>query len=165
VSAFIADSVGRSTAGDRNLIGCAYCCSRQSDPTSHWRALSTVDTDFHLFLEFERCRTSAPASQQRTLSIIDTCPIYDTPANTRRNASWARLIQKFYEVDPLECTRYGATMHIIALIDNADVVDRILRHLNLWDPPPETFHCVGPDLPSPKGETIPLSYHPEPDIA
>ncbi len=33
----------------------------------------------------------------------------------------------------------------IALIDNADVVERILRHLNLWDPPPETFHCAGPD--------------------
>jgi hypothetical protein len=49
---------------------------------------------------------------------------------------------------------------IIALIDNADVVERILRHLSLWDSPPETFHCAGPDPPAPKGETLPLTYHP-----
>ena len=38
------------------------------------------------------------------------------PANAQRKASWARLIQKIYEVDPLKCTHCGATMRIIALI-------------------------------------------------
>ncbi len=52
-----------------------------------------------------------------------------------------------YEVDPLECTHCGATMRIIAIIDRADVVERILNHLNVWDPPPETstcFPCTAP---------------------
>jgi len=30
--------------------------------------------------------------------------IDDSPADTRCKANWARLIQKVYEVDPLECT-------------------------------------------------------------
>ena len=56
-------------------------------------------------------------------------------------------------------------MHIIALIDDADVVKRILKHLKLWDPLPETISPAGPDLPWPQGQTLPLTYHPVPDIA
>ncbi len=50
--------------------------------------------------------------------------VIDEPAVVaRRNAKWTRLIQKVYEVDPLKCLYYGATMRIIALID----VARFLR--------------------------------------
>ncbi len=55
--------------------------------------------------------------------------IDDPPVDARRKANWARLIQKVYEVAPLECPICGATMRIIALIDDADVVERILKHL------------------------------------
>ena len=57
------------------------------------------------------------------------------------------------------------TMRIIALIDDADVVERILRHLKVWDPIPDPITPAGPNLPWLKGETLPLSYHPVPDIA
>jgi hypothetical protein len=56
-------------------------------------------------------------------------------------------------------------MRIIALIDDADVIERILKYLIVWDPKPETISPAGPDPPWPQGETIPLSYHPVPDIA
>ena len=69
-----------------------------------------------------------------------------------------------YEVDPLECTHCGNTMRIIAFIDDAGLIERILRHLNLWDPQPETPSPAGPDPPWPRGETIPLTHHPMPDI-
>jgi len=36
-----------------------------------------------------------------------------------------------YEVDPLECLNCGASMRIIALIDDAEVIERILQHLKL----------------------------------
>ena len=91
--------------------------------------------------------------------------IDEPPADNRRKANWARLIQKVYEVDSLKCTRCGATMRIIALIDDAGVIERILKHLSVWDPQPETRSPAGPDPPWPKGETIPLTYHPVPDIA
>lgn len=56
-------------------------------------------------------------------------------------------------------------MRIIAVIDDVDVVERILRHLNQWDPPPNNLATAGPDPPLPKGETLPLIYHPLPAIA
>ena len=59
-------------------------------------------------------------------------------------------------------------MRIIALIDDADdadIIERILKHLNVWDPQPKSISPAGPDPPWPQGETIPLTYHPVPDIA
>ena len=56
-------------------------------------------------------------------------------------------------------------MRISALIDDTGVIERILKHLSVWDPQPETRSPAGPDPPWPKGETIPLTYHPVPDIA
>jgi len=67
--------------------------------------------------------------------------------------------------DSVCCLNCGATLRIIALIDDADVVERILKHLKLWDPLPETISPAGPDPPWPHGETLPLTYHPVPDIA
>src|SRR5207247_7764244 len=46
----------------------------------------------------------------------------------RRRASWARLIQKIFEVDPLLCV-CGAEMKIVSIITDPRVIDRILRHL------------------------------------
>jgi len=74
--------------------------------------------------------------------------IDEPPPTARRKASWARLIQKVYEVDPLECLNCGATMRIIALIDDAEVIERIFKHLKVWDPVPEPRSPAGPDPPS-----------------
>jgi hypothetical protein len=43
--------------------------------------------------------------------------------------------------------------------------ERILRHLDQWDPQPDTLTPAGPDPPLPQGETLSLTYHPVPDIA
>jgi len=42
------------------------------------------------------------------------------------------LIQKVYEVDPLECPTCGAGMRVIAFITDPAVVRKILEHLGLW---------------------------------
>jgi hypothetical protein len=54
----------------------------------------------------------------------------------RMRCSWARLIKKVYEADPLICPRCGGPLKIISLIDSAPVIERILRHLKLWERPP-----------------------------
>gem|GEM_PF-5007792 len=46
--------------------------------------------------------------------------------------NWARLIQKIYEVDPLICPKCLGDMHIVAFIDQAPVIEKILRCLELW---------------------------------
>ena len=48
------------------------------------------------------------------------------------------------------------------LIDDVDVVERILKHLKVWDPQPDTITPAGPDPPLPQGETLSLTYHPVP---
>jgi hypothetical protein len=53
----------------------------------------------------------------------------------RLRRSWARLIKKVYEADPLICPRCGGPLKIISLIDSAPVIERILRHLKRWDRP------------------------------
>ncbi len=59
-------------------------------------------------------------------------PADAAPLAVRR--SWARLIYKGYEVDPLLCPRCGASMKVIAVIEDAEVIYRILSHLNLLAP-------------------------------
>jgi hypothetical protein len=56
-------------------------------------------------------------------------------------------------------------MRIIALIDDSAVIKRILKHLKVWDPGPAPVQPAGRDPPWPKGENLPLTYHPVPDIA
>ena len=62
----------------------------------------------------------------------------------QRRRSWARLLKKIYEVDPLRCPHCGSEMQIIAWIEQSEVIRKILRHLDLWErpqrsPPPKLF--------------------------
>ena len=43
--------------------------------------------------------------------------------------TWAQLLKRIYEVDPLVCPSCGAEMKVIAFIVDHAVVDKILRHL------------------------------------
>jgi hypothetical protein len=69
--------------------------------------------------------------------------------------SWARLIQKIYEVDPLVCPKCQGTMRIISSIEDPSVIRDILNHLGLWlaraRPPPKAHappirECAACDL-------------------
>ena len=52
-----------------------------------------------------------------------------------RSSSWARLIKKVYEADPLVCPRCSGPLTIVSLIGDGPVIEKILRHLKLWDRP------------------------------
>jgi hypothetical protein len=47
--------------------------------------------------------------------------------------NWARMIQKIYEVNPLLCDKCGGPMHVIAFIEDSQIIKKILKHLDLWD--------------------------------
>ena len=83
----------------------------------------------------------------------------------RAKATWARLIRKVYEADPLECPKCKGPMRVIALIEDPGVIRRILEHLGLWAPlPTERSPPVDPAS-WPPYVSLPLTYHPVPDIA
>ena len=73
---------------------------------------------------------------------IGTEPAPQSQDVERKTASstWARLIAKVYEVDPLQCSRCGAAMKVVAVIVDPVEVEKILRHLiKTGRAPPELY--------------------------
>jgi hypothetical protein len=52
----------------------------------------------------------------------------------RCDQTWAMLIKRVYEVDPLACPQCGGTMKVLAFIEppQGAVIEKILRHCGLW---------------------------------
>jgi len=53
-----------------------------------------------------------------------------------RGRLWAELMQRTFAIDVLACARCGGRLRLIALIEQAAVIQRILRHLGLPDAVP-----------------------------
>jgi len=70
------------------------------------------------------------------------------PDDFRRHCkrAWARLIRKVWCADPLVCPKCSGPLRIISFIENPAVIEKILRHLKLWDsperPPPPRVHTT-----------------------
>ncbi len=81
---------------------------------------------------------------RKKAGIDDTIPavIPNDMSSRESRQNWARLIQKVYEVDPLLCPKCQGTMKIISFIEELPLIEKILRHLDLWDirnhDPPES---------------------------
>jgi hypothetical protein len=52
-----------------------------------------------------------------------------SPEQKRTRASWARLLRRILEVDPLLCPKCQIEMTIVSVITDPPVIDHILRHL------------------------------------
>jgi hypothetical protein len=90
----------------------------------------------------------------------------DTREAARVRSTWARLIHKVYEVDPLECPRCKGPMRVIALIEDKAVIRKILTHLGLWVPQTTAGSGPAPPAADPPRPAAPLlTCHPVPDIA
>ena len=84
----------------------------------------------------------------------------DTPQRKLCRSRWATLIKKVYEVDPLICPDCGGEMKFLAFIekrDQADVIEKILKHCNMWGEPEER----GPPNVGSKPEVIDFILEPE----
>ena len=76
-------------------------------------------------------------------------PPNPSAARRRPNPTWAMLIKRVYEVDPLACPQCGGAMELIAFIEppQGAVIEKILRHCGLWlasqpRPPPAEDDAV-----------------------
>ena len=94
------------------------------------------------FSNARRVRAAAPGSApppEAQAAAQDDADSGEEFARGRRR-SWARLIKKVYEADPLVCPRCCGPLKIISLIGDGPVIEKILRHLKLWNraerPPP-----------------------------
>jgi hypothetical protein len=55
----------------------------------------------------------------------------DTARRRARGECWAALMQRTFGFDVLACPRCGGRLRLIALIEEAAVIGRILRHLGV----------------------------------
>ena len=55
-------------------------------------------------------------------------------APARSSQTWAMLIKRIYQVDPLCCPECGGEMKVVAFIEppQGDVIEDILKHCGLW---------------------------------
>ncbi len=98
------------------------------------------------------------------------------PSPSRASQTWAMLIKRVYEVDPLQCPKCGGEMKVIAFIEprapersdgRADVIEKILKHCGLWRessprPPPKEEGLVY--VPDDEGDGwSDLDFVPDPD--
>jgi hypothetical protein len=69
----------------------------------------------------------------------------DDRARARR-LSWANLFRRVWQEDLLCCPRCGGEMRLVAVIREPAVVEKILRHLDLWSrgPPRRTWLAADP---------------------
>jgi hypothetical protein len=82
-----------------------------------------------------RCGAAARASKD-SFQVIDPQPL------SAGQASGARLLRRFFDVDPLSCPKRGSEMVIVSVITTPCVIDEVLRHVrktgkdDLWGPGP-----------------------------
>ena len=71
-----------------------------------------------------------------------------TARRRARGQCWAALMARTFGCDVLACPRCGGRLRLIALIEEAAVIDRILRHLGLPTETPAKRPARAPPLPS-----------------
>jgi len=64
-------------------------------------------------------------------------PLAEETTTSRSSQTWAMLIKRVYEVDPLSCPQCGGQMKVVAFIEppQGDVIEEILTHCGLWQSP------------------------------
>jgi len=78
----------------------------------------------------QRLKRDDPDAGAADAEVIE---VSESKARLIPSNKWRELIKKVGEADPLLCPHCQHEMRIVALIDQAEVIERILRHLGLWE--------------------------------
>ena len=69
---------------------------------------------------------SSPASRQRKPESAEESRTGDPPGSRARRLRWAELLQRVFAIDTLRCPRCGATLRLLAAIEDRAVARAIL---------------------------------------
>jgi len=75
----------------------------------------------------------------------EPCHTAEPPPSRRCPSSWARLIAKVFQADPLQCRRCGGPLKVVAYVTDSLAIRQILEHLDMSPPekpPPEIRDVV-----------------------
>lgn len=93
----------------------------------------------------ERAKRQAEGSEPDNTAGVQVIDVSDYQPRRLPSKKWRELIKQVWEVDPFDCPRCGSEMKLIALIDDNEVIEKILRHLDLW--PKEALPARAPPKP------------------
>jgi hypothetical protein len=84
--------------------------------------------------EIDACELVARGKRKKAHAVLQAADEVEareemSPEPAARRRSWAELIRRVYEVDPLICPKCGGEMRVVAFITEAPVIERILDHL------------------------------------
>jgi hypothetical protein len=101
---------------------------------------------------FGSARTPVPvrASSPRLIAHRGEVPGTQDPSSARqprKNCLWAELMQRSFGFDVLNCPRCGGRPELIALIEDARAIGRILNHLGVPAEVPAVRAARSPPLP------------------
>jgi hypothetical protein len=86
--------------------------------------------------------TADPTAQARETETVEAA------WRRARGQCWAALMQRTFGFDVLACPRCGGRLRLIALIEQAAVIERILRHLGVPTATPTSRPARAPPLPA-----------------
>lgn len=81
----------------------------------------------------EEAEATGTGAKKPPADVVEPAPTQSR--HSRSRASWARLIRRIYEVDPLLCPRCRGPLEVLSVLVDPKVVDAILRHLHVTDQP------------------------------
>ena len=89
----------------------------------------------------------------------DVKPIADrevrSPAERHAAMTWAQRLKRVFNIDIGVCGRCGGSVRIVACIEDQDIIDRILAHLESKEQNPPALPHLAPPTRAPP-ETLPL---------
>jgi hypothetical protein len=95
-----------------------------------------------------RARIAGSGAERSTETAgTPSAPCATAAPRPRANRLWAELMQRSFGFDVLACPRCGGRLELIALIENAPVIRRILGHLDLPTELPTPRPARPPPLP------------------
>jgi hypothetical protein len=68
-------------------------------------------------------------------------PPAPTPAKSRVSMTWAQRLKRVFNIDIETCREFGGAVKAIACIEDPEVMEKILIHLNEKPPQPERACC------------------------
>jgi hypothetical protein len=75
-------------------------------------------------------KKSIDNSDSESTTTIIPCSL--APQSMRKaSKSWAALIKRVFEVDPLICPKWSATMRVVSFITDSNAVNRLLKNLGI----------------------------------
>ncbi len=78
-------------------------------------------------------RSAQKAGGDQTASETQCVPPTGFPegeqAHRRPRPSWARLLHRIFEIDPLLCPKCGTEMQVVSVITEPETIDKILKHI------------------------------------